>query len=170
LKKIFQLQKWYLESHLPETVFEETEVEEDEEIPEEAPDFSDVDTGEGDEEIGDVPFALIQEAPLFPGCEKKKGAKARKECMNEKIKKFVNRKFDTSLGAEYGLSGVQKLFVQFKISKTGDIVDVKARGPHPALQKEAQKVINSLPKMKPARQRNRPVGVIYTLPIVFRVD
>lgn len=154
----------------PETVFEETEVEEDEEIPEEAPDFSDVDTGEGDEEIGDVPFALIQEAPLFPGCEKKKGAKARKECMNEKIKKFVNRKFDTSLGAEYGLSGVQKLFVQFKISKTGDIVDVKARGPHPALQKEAQKVINSLPKMKPARQRNRPVGVIYTLPIVFRVD
>ncbi len=155
----------------PETVFEETEVEEDEEIPEEVPDFEAVDTGEGEEEeIGDVPFALIQEAPLFPGCEKEKGALARKNCMSKKLDKWVLKKFNTELGAELGLSGIQKIFVQFKISKTGDVVDIKARAPHPRLQKEAQRVIASLPKMKPAKQRNRAVGVIYTKPITFRVD
>ena len=154
----------------PETVFEETEVEEDEDIPEEAPDFSDVDTGEGDEEIGDVPFALIAEAPLFPGCEKQKGALARKNCMSKKIDKWVQRKFNTDLGAELGLTGVQKIYVQFKIDKTGRVVDIKARAPHPRLQQEAQRVIKGLPQMKPAKQRNRAVGVIYTKPITFRID
>ena len=155
----------------PETVFEETEVEEEEEIPDEVPDFNEVDEGEGyEEEIGDVPFALIQEAPLFPGCEKEKGALKRKNCMSKKIDKWVQRKFNTDLGQELGLSGIQKIFVQFKIDKTGKVVDIKARAPHPRLQKEAQRVIAGLPQMKPAKQRNRAVGVIYTKPITFRID
>lgn len=155
----------------PETVFEETEVEEEEDIPEEVPDFNEVDDSEGyEEEIGDVPFALIAEAPLFPGCEKEKGALARKNCMSKKIDKWVQRKFNTDLGQELGLSGIQKIFVQFKIDKTGKVVDIKARAPHPRLQKEAQRVIQGLPQMKPAKQRNRAVGVIYTKPITFRID
>lgn len=155
----------------PETVFEETEVEEEEDIPEEVPDFNEVDDGEGyEEEIGDVPFALIQEAPLFPGCEKEKGALNRKNCMSSKIDKWVQRKFNTDLGQELGLSGIQKIFVQFKIDKTGKVVDIRARAPHPRLQQEAQRVIEGLPQMKPAKQRNRAVGVIYTKPITFRID
>jgi len=154
----------------PETVFEETEVEEDEEIPEEVPDFSEVEEGEGEEELADVPFALIQEAPLFPGCEKQKGAEARKNCMSKKIDKWVQRKFDTELAAELGLTGIKKIFVQFKIDKTGKVVDIKARAPHPRLQQEAIRVIKGLPQMKPAKQRNRAVGVIYTKPITFRVE
>ncbi len=155
----------------PETVFEETEVEEEEDIPEDVPDFSEVeDTGGEEEEISDVPFALIQEAPLFPGCEKEKGALKRKNCMSKKIDKWVQRKFNTDLGQELGLTGIQKIFVQFKIDKTGKVVDIKARAPHPRLQQEAQRVIKGLPQMKPAKQRNRPVGVIYTKPITFRID
>lgn len=154
-----------------ETVFEETDVEEEEEIPDEVPDFSDVeDEGAGEEEIGDVPFAIIQEVPIFPGCEKQKGVAAKKACMEKKISKYVLRKFNTDLGSELGLSGIQRIFCQFKISKTGDIVDVKARATHPRLQQEAVRVVSSLPKMKPGMQRNKPVGVLYSLPITFRVD
>ena len=154
-----------------ETVFEETDVEEEEDIPEEVPDFSEVeDDGAGEEVIADVPFAVIQEVPIFPGCEKKKGKAAKKACMESKISKYVLRKFDTGLGSELGLSGIQRIFCQFKISKTGDIVDVKARAPHPKLQQEAIRVVSSLPKMTPGQQRNKPVGVLYALPITFRVD
>lgn len=154
-----------------ETVFEETDVEEEEDIPDEVPDFSDVeDDGAGEEEIGDVPFAIIQEVPIFPGCEKQRGKAAKKACMESKISKYVLRKFDTSLGSELGLSGIQRIFCQFKIDKSGNIVDVKARAPHPRLQKEAVRVVSSLPKMKPGMQRNKPVGVLYSLPITFRVD
>ena len=154
-----------------ETVFEETDVEEDEVIPDEVPDFSDVEDEGGEEEvIADVPFAVIQEVPVFPGCEKKKGKAAKKACMESKISKYVLRKFDTDLGSELGLSGIQRIFCQFKISKTGEIVDVKARAPHPRLQQEAIRVVSSLPKMRPGMQRNKPVGVLYALPITFRVD
>jgi len=154
-----------------ETVFEETDIDEEEDIPEEVPDFSDVeDDGAGEEEIGDVPFAIIQEVPTFPGCEKEKGKAAKKACMESKINKYVTRKFNTDLGSELGLSGIQRIFCQFKISKTGEIVDVKARAPHPRLQQEAIRVVSSLPTMKPGMQRNKPVGVLYALPITFRVD
>ena len=109
-----------------ETVFEETDVEEEEDIPDEVPDFSDVeDDGAGEEEIGDVPFAIIQEVPLFPGCEKQKGKAARKACMESKISKFVLRKFDTSLGSELGLSGIQRIFCQFKIVHSSSRIPAK---------------------------------------------
>ncbi|WP_010179751.1 energy transducer TonB [Aquimarina agarilytica] len=153
----------------PETVFEETDVEEEEDIPDEVPDFT-ADEGDGEEEIGDVPFALISESPTFPGCEKERGNAAKKACMEKKIQKFVNRKFNTDLGSELGLSGVQRIFVMFKIDKKGDIVDVRARAPHPRLMKEAQRVVSLLPKMKPGKQRDKTVGVLYNLPITFRVE
>jgi protein TonB len=94
----------------------------------------------------------------------------RKKCMSEKVQKHVNRKFNTELAADLDLEGVQKIFVVFKIDRTGNITDVRSRAPHPRLAKEAEKVIKSLPKMKPGKQRGKPVGVNYTLPIVFKVQ
>ena len=54
--------------------------------------------------------------------------------------------------------------------KTGDIVDVQVRAPHPSLEKEARRVIGILPKMKPGRQRGKAVRVPYYLPIKFQVQ
>ena len=60
--------------------------------------------------------------------------------------------------------------MQFKISKTGSITDVRARGPHARLEKEAVRVVKLLPKMIPGKQRGRPVGVKYTLPVTLLVE
>ena len=87
--------------------------------------------------------------------------------MSQKITKLINRKFNQDIGTNYGLSGRQKISTQFTIDKNGDITDIKIRGPHHALEKEAKRVINKIPKMEPGLQRNVPVGVVYTLPIVF---
>jgi protein TonB len=122
---------------------------------------------EVEEEIGDVPFALIQQVPIFPGCE---NAKDKKKCMSEKINTYVNKKFDTGLGSELGLSGRNRVSVQFKIDKNGDVVNVRARGPHPRLEQEAVRVIQGLPKMKPGEQRGQKVGVLYGLPINFVIQ
>jgi protein TonB len=122
---------------------------------------------EVEEEIGDVPFALIQQVPIFPGCE---NASDKKKCMSEKINKYVNKKFDTGLGSELGLSGRNRVSVQFKIDKNGDVVNVRARGPHPRLEQEAVRVIKGLPKMKPGEQRGQKVGVLYGLPINFVIQ
>ncbi|GAL70644.1 TonB family protein [Jejuia pallidilutea] len=90
--------------------------------------------------------------------------------MSEKIQKFVQKKFNTELASDLGLSGRQRINVIFKIDKNGNITGVRSRAPHPGLEKEAARVINLLPKMKPGRQRGKPVTVPYSLPIVFQVQ
>ena len=116
-----------------------------------------------------VPFIFIEKVPVYPGCEKYNTNDKRKKCMSQKINKLINRKFNTGLGSEYGLSGRQKITTQFTIDKNGMITDLMIRAPHKGLEKEAKRVINKIPKMEPGKQRNVPVGVIYTLPIVFDV-
>ncbi len=123
-----------------------------------------------DEDImEDVPFAIIEDVPVFPGC---KGSKAElKECLQDKISKHVNSKFNADLASELGLTpGIKKIFVMFKIDKTGEITDIQARAPHKRLEAEAIRVVQSLPKMIPGKQRGRAVGVKYSLPIAFKVE
>ncbi|WP_400075032.1 energy transducer TonB [Winogradskyella sp. R77965] len=119
------------------------------------------------EDLEPIPFILIEKVPIYPGCERYETNDKRKKCMSEKITKLIHRKFNTDIGAGYGISGRQKINTQFTIDKDGNVVDVKIRGPHHALEKEANRVINKIPKMQPGLQRNVPVGVIYTLPIVY---
>ena len=90
--------------------------------------------------------------------------------MSEKISKFVNRKFNTDLAGDLGLSGRQRISVFFKIDKNGNVTGVRSRAPHPRLEQEAARVINALPKMKPGKQRGKAVIVPYSLPIVFQVQ
>jgi len=122
-----------------------------------------------EEIIRDVPFAIIEDVPVYPGC---KGNKAKlRACLQEKITQHVNRKFNADLASDLGLSaGVKRIFLMFKIDKNGYIVDAMARGPHKRLEEEAIRVIKLLPKMKPGKQRGRPVGVKYSLPIAFKVE
>jgi protein TonB len=155
------------EVEVPDVVIEDTETDEQEEIVE----IEDVAVEAGVEEvIADVPFTIIENVPIYPGCEKMKNNEDRKKCMSEKITKFVNKNFDTGLASELGLEGRQKIQVQFKIDSKGKVVDIVSVAKHPRLQQEAQRVINKLPDMTPGRQRNKPVGVIYGLPIVFQVQ
>jgi len=122
------------------------------------------------EVIDDVPFAVIENVPVYPGCEDKKNNDDRKKCMSEKITSFVNKNFNTGLANEQGLEGRQTIAVQFKIDKSGEVVGVVTKAKNAALQREAERVINKLPKMIPGKQRGKPVGVIYGLPIVFQVQ
>ncbi len=116
-----------------------------------------------------VDFIVIEDAPEYPGCDK--GSKAeRKACMKERIGELVRRKFNSDLAADLGLTGINRIDLFFTISKTGDIVDVKARAPHPKLVEEAIRVAGLLPKMKPGMQRGNPVKVTFNQPIIFKVE
>jgi len=116
-----------------------------------------------------LPFRVIEEAPVYPGCEGLDSI-ASKRCFTSKISKFVSKTFDASLAEELNLFGKQRISVQFTIDKTGAITDILARAPHKSLEKEALRVVQKLPQMTPGKQRKRPVGVKYTLPIVFFIE
>lgn len=117
----------------------------------------------------DVPFSVIDEVPVFPGCE---GSKEQlKECLQEKITEHISVNFNSDLANDLNLQpGVKRIFVLFKIDKDGTITDVQARAPHQSLADEAIRVVNSLPKMIPGKQRGEVVGVKYSLPIAFKVE
>ncbi|WP_111307679.1 energy transducer TonB [Confluentibacter sediminis] len=152
------------EEEVEETVIESTETNQQEKIVE----VKQIVVQEVEEET-EVPFAVIENVPTYPGCEKGNN-EAKKKCMSDKISEFVGKKFNTELASDLGLSGKQRITVLFKIDKTGSITGVQARAPHPALEKEAARVINLLPKMLPGKQRGKPVTVPYALPIVFAVQ
>ena len=117
----------------------------------------------------DVPFAVIDKAPAFEGCDKWVDD-PRRNCTSSEISKFVNENFNTDLGKELGLTGINRVIVQFKINASGKIVEVKARSSHPALEEEAKRVISSMPEMIPGEQNGQPVNVMYSLPIAFQVS
>ena len=152
------------EEEVEETVIESTETDEEEEIIE----VEDIEVEEVDEDI-EVPFAVIENVPIYPGCEKGNNA-AKRKCMSDKINKFVQKKFNTDLAGDLGLTGRQRINVIFKIDRNGNVVGVRSRAPHPRLEKEAARVINLLPKMKPGKQRGKAVTVPYSLPIIFQVQ
>ena len=154
------------DKEVEETVIESTETSQEEEIAK----VEDVVVVEAPDEDIEVPFAVIENVPVFPEFEKEVGNNAKKQCMSDKIAQFVNKKFNTELASELGLSGRQRISVIFKIDKSGNITNIMARAPHPGLEKEAQRVIGLLPKMQPGKQRGKAVTVPYSLPILFQVQ
>jgi len=99
-------------------------------------------------------FYIVEDMPVFPGGE----LALRKYIMNA-IKYPV-------IAQENGIQG--KVYVQFVVGKDGSVQDAKiARGVDPSLDKEALRVVNTLPKWKPGEQRGQPVRVSYTVPINF---
>lgn len=153
------------EKEVEETVIESTETDESEEVIVE----DIVEIAEVEEVIEDVSFMIIEDVPVFPGC---KGSKSElKDCFSKMVQKHFSRKFDADLPNELGLSpGRKRVFIAFKIDKTGKIVDIQARAPHPKIKSEVVSVMNKLPTMKPGRQRGKPVGVKYSIPFTLIVE
>lgn len=116
-----------------------------------------------------IPFGLIAQAPIYPGCESLGTNEEQKKCLSEKIDQLIRENFDTSIGKENGLSGRNRVTIQFKIDNEGNVVDIFSRAPHPSLEEESKRVVNLLPKMQPGMQEGKPVAVTYSLPIIFEV-
>ncbi|AEH01229.1 energy transducer TonB [Lacinutrix sp. 5H-3-7-4] len=111
----------------------------------------------------------VQKVPVYPGCERAKNNTERRACMSQKLGKLIQRKFDTGLGSDLGLNGRQKIYVNFKINKQGNVEIQKIRSPHQKLDKEAKRVVSKIPKMQPGKNNDRAVEVSYNLPIIFDV-
>lgn len=117
----------------------------------------------------EVPDGVLERVPVYPGCEEVFGNRARKDCMSSNVIKLINKSFNVDIAVSLNLVGRHRIIVNFKIDKTGQVTDVKARGPHPALEEEAIRVIELIPNVKPGLQRGKPVVIPYSIPIVFQI-
>ncbi len=109
--------------------------------------------GEGENAV----FFIVEEMPEFPGGD-------------EELRKYI------AATVKYPEDAVKrkvqgKVYVSFVVEKDGYVGEAKiARGVDPSLDKEALRVINSLPKWKPGKQRGKEVRVAYTVPISFALN
>ncbi len=102
-------------------------------------------------------FDVVENMPEFPG-----GQAALMSYLAKNIKY-------PTIAQENGTQG--RVIIQFVVNRDGSIVDARvARGVDPYLDKEALRVVNSMPKWKPGMQRNKPVRVKYTVPVMFRLQ
>jgi len=113
-------------------------------------------------------ITIIENVPLFPGCERVPKSQ-RRQCFQEQIQKHINRNFQyPEQAAKLGIEG--RVFIQFMIGKDGSIGGIRTRGPHQYLEREAYRIISLLPRMTPGTQKGRPVRVPFSIPITFRLQ
>ena len=147
-----------------ETIIESSEITQSDAISEVVVSVEEVEVEEVEEEI-EVPFAVIENIPVFPGCENLPKEEQR-ACFEKSIIEHVKSNFTyPETAKELGIYG--KVYVLFTIDNKGYVSKLKTRGPDKLLEKEAARIIGLLPKMKPGSQRGRPVSVPYSLPISF---
>jgi len=149
---------------IEETIIESTETNQNDRIADAVVTIRDVAVKEVEEEV-EVPFAIIEDVPVFPGCENVSKAQKR-TCFEQKMQAHVMKNFQyPQVALELGIHG--RVAVMFTIDRDGSITRIKTRGPDKVLENEAVRIINALPKMIPGKQRGKPVPVPFSLPINF---
>ena len=102
-------------------------------------------------------FQIVEEMPSFPGGEGK---------LMEYVAKNIKY---PQIARETGIQG--RVFVGFVVEPDGSISNVKLlRGIGGGCDEEAMRVIKSLPKWKPGKQRGKPVRVSYQIPVLFKLQ
>lgn len=148
-----------------ETLIESTETSQMEEIEEYKVSIDDVTVEEVEEDI-QVPFAVIESVPIFPGCKGKTNQELKK-CFQEKIQLHISNNLKYPQAAvDMGIQG--KVFVIFVIDKEGNVTNIRTRGPDVSLEKESVRIMKALPKMTPGKQRGKPVKVTFSIPINYK--
>ncbi|WP_242157768.1 energy transducer TonB [Aestuariivivens sediminis] len=151
---------------IEETVIESTETNQEEAIVEHIMEVSEVEVEEVEEEV-EVAFAVIEQVPIFPGCEGLSKFES-KECFQLKIQEHVKENFKyPETAVDLGIQG--RVSVLFAIDSQGFVTGIRSRGPDRILEKEAERIIGLLPRMTPGMQRNKPVKVSYAVPIFFKL-
>ena len=125
-------------------------------------------TGVIEKGVLDVPFAIIEDVPLFPGCERVKKSKRRK-CFQEKMANHISKNIRyPEFAQRIGIEG--RVYVQFIIDTDSSVTRIRTRGPHKILEMEAYRIITKLPKITPGKIKGRPVRVPFFVPITFRLN
>ena len=119
-------------------------------------DFKEVVRPEAPKEEKEIPYQAVEQMPQFPG-----GDAELMKYIQDHLKYPV-------IAAENGIQG--RVIVRFVVSKTGEIQDVTVlRGVDSSLDKEAVRVIKSMPKWIPGKQNGNNVAVYFTVPVMFKL-
>ncbi|WP_311334291.1 TonB family protein [Capnocytophaga sputigena] len=115
-----------------------------------------------------VPFAVIEDKPLFQEC-KNVPRSEQMSCFKEHLDKHVKNNFRYPQAAlDMGIEG--RVNVSFRINTDGTISILGVRGTDRILEDEAKRIISSIPKLIPGKQRDKHTAVTFAYPINFKLS
>ncbi len=113
---------------------------------------------------------MVDKAPVFPGCEGKKGIPLVK-CTSSKINNYIGNTINQdNLKGKNLPKGKQKFSIYFTITKKGSIADVSVQNEHKVLKDEVTRVVRSLPQMSPALFENVKVPINYRVTLTTNLS
>lgn len=114
----------------------------------------------------EVPFAVVDEVPIFPGCE---NASDKRACFNDKLQVHIGKNFKYPQAAQdANIEG--RVSAMFMITSRGTIENVKMRGPDKLLEEEVERIIKRLPKMTAGEHNGESVDVPFSIPVTFKLQ
>lgn len=124
---------------------------------------------EPDEVTEAIPYVLVEKLPTFAECGEVSGRAEQKKCFEEGLMKHIASNFKyPAIELQMGLE--EKIYVEFVINTKGEVDQIEViRGNMDGFIKESKRLVGSLPKVKPAEQRGKPVNMKYTIPIKFQL-
>ena len=103
--------------------------------------------------------------PIWPKCDRSRQTPA--DCFDNKLRSHILRNFEyPEVAVSEKLSGT--VTVEFIINKKGKVEVLEVTGAHRYLQREAVRIIRTIPKMEPGKWGNKPIAIAYSVPITFR--
>ena len=120
-------------------------------------DLKEVITQAPEEEVKEQPYTMVEQMPQYPGG------------ITELLKYIAKNLRYPVIAQENGIQG--KVIVRFVVTAAGTVEQVQImRSLDPNCDKEAVRVVQSLPKWIPGKQNGRNVPVYYTVPITFKLQ
>lgn len=121
-----------------------------------------------EEEVSDevLNFMVVESVPVWPGCEDEtNNDDDKRACFSRQIQRYTAKNFDfLEMARQMGIQG--RVYVQFVVEENGSFSNIEViRGVDPLLDEETVRVVKSMPKVKPAKQRDKPVRMSFTLPV-----
>ncbi len=116
-----------------------------------------------------IPFPETDTPPLPAACASMIDIEEARSCVSMQVMKHVQRKFNTEVLYNEGLTGRIRIAVDFVIDKEGQVVNIEADGPSEAINDSAVNAVASLPKFVPGIKDGEAIHVSYKLPIIFEV-
>ncbi|WP_347923077.1 energy transducer TonB [Pontimicrobium sp. SW4] len=114
-------------------------------------------------------FIEVETPPKFKSTNEELTNSELKTDFEKKIADFVSENFNIPQ-EDINLKGKQRVSTQFKIDSLGLVKDIRVRSPYKWLEKEAIRTLSLLPKLIPAKHNEKPVEMLYSLPIIFQVE
>jgi len=108
-----------------------------------------------------APFSIIDEMPMFPGCERKKGQMEKKKCADGKMLEFIykNRQSMNKKGM---------VVVEFIVEEDGRLSNLKIkRSLSPECDIEAMRIVQIMPRWNPGKLKGIPKRSSFNLPVRF---